>query len=367
MVAAHKISAKSLGDDVVSRASRRTDSIAGGNKLAVTASALKTTRVAVAVINLKHFNYVMREVTPELLVRVSELLASAGSESARQFRGVLDSFSGDHFILTFNAARLCPMTMQRACQSVIAFAKALETHKSIERIKELVQRQASTAAAAAATAQSRRKSVDGSASAAAAAAAAVPQPGTLLHICAGVASGIATVGNLGSKDIKRFSVIGEVFSRATELEHIANHRVPLPHEHRLPYSIFITSKDVVDVESAMTIEYLDYRRLRHVRTLQHQSSRGGGATTFDAVAIARVLREHAAGGDDDDEWMYAHQQANKAGDKNTEIRNLMFQQLDRGDFDEVENLISTNPGVPSADVVKHMSSSKSPTTSTDGE
>jgi class 3 adenylate cyclase len=344
-----RIGADALGDDFISRSSRRSDSIADSTKLSVTASALRTSRVAVAVINLRHFNFIAREITPELLVRVAELLASAGSEAAREFRGVLDSFSGDHFIFTFNAARLCPMMTQRACHSVVAFTKAIEKNKSVARIKELVQRQNSSALTGRRDSRASRRSTDGGDD-----SSTATQPSSLLHVCAGVATGMATVGNLGSKDIKRFSVVGEVFSRATELEAIANSRAPLPHEQCLPYSIFITSKDANDVEAAMNIEYVDYRHLRHARTLtQQQSSR--------AFAIARVLREHAAAATagQDNEWMYAHQSVNRASDRVVEVRNLMFQSLDRGDLDEVQNLISNNPDVPSGDAVKHLSLSTS--------
>ncbi len=113
-------------------------------------------------------------------------------------------------------------------------------------------------------------------------------------------------------------------------------------------SIFITSKDVNDVESAMNVEYLDYRRLKHARTFAQLRSRA----SVEAFAIARVLREHAAAAGQD-EWMYAL--ARDKSDRTVEVRNLMFQQLDRRDVDEVRQLLAAHPDVPSADIQQHLS------------
>jgi hypothetical protein len=297
-----------------------------------------------------------------------DALATAASDCAQRNRGVLDAFCGDHVVLTFNAVRMCPLGVQKAVSAAIHFSKALETNTSVTRIKDLAHRS------------------DG---------AGVARD-ELLHLCAGITSGVATVGNMGSSDTKRFSIIGEVYSRATELEQLgrahpqsgqrglnASQRdaaevnvlsisngstdgdlsssadnaaagAPpaqrsaarlVPFDTLLPYTIVVAARDADDVESMANLEYFNFVKLKHARAYRGSTTAGGGDGGF--TPIARITKEH---GEAADEWMYALKDASGAASHRAEIRNQLFQLLQRRDFDEIKAVIAANPDVPSDDV-----------------
>jgi class 3 adenylate cyclase len=282
-------------------------------RLGISAAALKTQRVGVAIVNLRQFNLVAREVSAELLVRLVDALATRAFKACAAHRGVVDSFMGDHFVFTFNAVRPCAMAVQKCVAAVLEFAREVETCSTVQRARAAV-----ASSVAGANAQQ-------------AAGGLAP-----LRVVAGVSSGPAIVGNLGCMEMKRFSIVGEAFSRACELETVVRtHRFAAQWTPQLPYTVGITSRDARDVESMAQIEYVDVRRMRHVANGQ-------------PTAVARVLVEHGADGKED-EWMYALKQG-LAQNAHTTLRNQAFLALERREYDAYRAILQDNPNLPHDDI-----------------
>jgi class 3 adenylate cyclase len=282
-------------------------------RLGISAAALKNQRVAVALVNLRQFNLVAREVIPDTLVRVVESLASRAFRACEKHRGVVDNFMGDHFVFTFNAARPCALAVQKCVAAVLEFAREVESCSTVQRAR--------AAAVAAAPPSANAQGVLG----------AMP-----LRVVGGVSSGPAIVGNLGCMEMKRFSIVGEAFSRACELEQIMRtHAHAAQWQPQLPYTVGITSRDARDVESMAQLEYVDVKRMRHVANGQ-------------PTAVARVLFEHGAG-DKEDEWMYSLKQG-LAQNAHTTLRNQAFLALERRDNDAYRRFMIENPDLPHSDL-----------------
>ncbi len=87
-------------------------------------------------------------------------------------KGIPEPFIGDHLLVSFNAVTVCGTHILAACRLALA---------------------ARTAAA---------------------------DPNTRLGLTIGLASGVASVGTLGSKTMKRFSILGGVVNAAFLLERL---------------------------------------------------------------------------------------------------------------------------------------------------
>jgi hypothetical protein len=90
------------------------------------------------------------------------------------------------------------------------------------------------------------------------------------------------------------------------------------------------------VEAVATLEYVDVRRMRHA---------GGGFP----IAVARVLAEHNASGNED-EWMYALNAATGSSGENIALRNRAFVLLEKRDHDGYRKLLAEHPQVPHDDI-----------------
>lgn len=100
---------------------------------------------------------------------VSDAVTLIGNE-VRAHRGVLQSFHGDHFIATFNAARTC----------------AAHANMAVTAGFKIIQQ--------------------------------APTSGMKLTLRAAVATGSCLVGNMGSSEMKVFNTIGPIFMQACVLE-----------------------------------------------------------------------------------------------------------------------------------------------------
>jgi class 3 adenylate cyclase len=138
---------------------------------------LKPKNCSVVVVNVKGFHASAKTMSSDLLLESHALLTSIVRTAAQTNRGVVDTFYGDHFTVTFNASAAAAAHSSKAatfCNAVLAKAAG--------------------------------ESVC---------------PGRFDGISIGAASGMAMVGNLGDSQLKRFSIVGPVLTRAMELERMA--------------------------------------------------------------------------------------------------------------------------------------------------
>lgn len=129
---------------------------------------LQSKRVTILYINTKGFHKKGADVLT-VGSHVNELTSTIHAICALQ-RGVIDSFHGDRFVLSFNAARYNAQGPQLAIRSALDIIVALG--------------------------------------------------GKVQAFSMGAATGKALVGQLGSTELKRFSIIGKVYSQAVTLERI---------------------------------------------------------------------------------------------------------------------------------------------------
>ena len=127
-------------------------------------------RVTVLAINGRGVHRMMNILAPATVVATTTHMAEAVMRSAHAHKGVVDSFHGDHFVISFNAARANAEGPVRAAQTALAFA---DVGIPVNRFSAM-----------------------------------------------GIASGRACVGNLGTATLKRLSIIGPVYSKAIALERL---------------------------------------------------------------------------------------------------------------------------------------------------
>lgn len=139
-----------------------------------TALKLMQRKVTVLYVNISNFHSFSRLATNDELLNVHGELLNAICRIAKDAKGVLDSFQGDRFILTFNAVT---NVGNHAC-SAAGCALAILQHLQ----------QAG--------------------------------PSKLQGVSCGLASGPCVVGNMGSSTVKRFSIIGHAFGQALILERL---------------------------------------------------------------------------------------------------------------------------------------------------
>ena len=195
------------------------------------AALLKTRRVGVLCLNVRGFTTAtVPSFGPTALTSLCSRLVETVNAVAGAERGVVDSFHGDHFVLTFNAVRVAGAPGRRAVVASFALREALaQLGASMAKTTGRCQEDSS----AAAQQQQQRKglpvvnnnnSKDPSgvvrvpASAMGAAVISSPPPLPLTALSMGAACGNATVGPLGSALSKRLSIIGPCYSRALRLQ-----------------------------------------------------------------------------------------------------------------------------------------------------
>jgi class 3 adenylate cyclase len=138
-----------------------------------TGTSLKRQRMTVVCVNLVGFNAAAAAAGPMMVVSAMDAAVERVLRHVADCRGVLDSFHGDRFLATFNAAAPCTAHSRRAAACALRCAAEL------------------------------------------------PTLGLRLAATAGVASGEALVGNVGAKAMKHFCAIGPAVSQAAVLERLA--------------------------------------------------------------------------------------------------------------------------------------------------
>lgn len=141
------------------------------------ASTLSYKRVTILAINVRGFHSMISNLTTATISSLSAELTKNVYDVCSSHRGVVDSFHGDHFILSFNAAKYNAQGAQRAVKAAMELAEMKNQLKN---------------------------TFDGS----------------NIHVLfsMGASTGKACVGQLGSDGMKRLSIIGKVYSRALALE-----------------------------------------------------------------------------------------------------------------------------------------------------
>eukprot|EP00744_Colponema_vietnamica_P005600 GILI01008191.1.p1 GENE.GILI01008191.1~~GILI01008191.1.p1 ORF type:complete len:1019 (+),score=207.57 GILI01008191.1:51-3059(+) len=127
------------------------------------ANGLATKRVTILSVNARGFHADINVFAPNTAIEPTNDITDTISNICNRERGVIDSFHGDHFVLSFNAARQNAEGPQKAARCAMDIIAAHEG---------------------------------------------------LMEFSMGLSTGKACVGHLGTATLKRLSIIGEVYSRA---------------------------------------------------------------------------------------------------------------------------------------------------------
>ena len=249
-------------------------------------------RVSILALNLTGFNGLVfgngHNSRPQRIFDVSTQLITIVVRQAQKERGVMDSFHGDHFILTFNASRAVAGSL----------GAAVRTAGNIEH--EI------------------RKDNLLSAS---------------VGVSAGAASGKAFVGTLGIDGYRRMSVVGPVFRMAVALEGVGAQFIyrtaPMWRNHpAAPASGCVVDETALKeiVNCGMYVQLIGVAQ--HASGMTGSTSRVYGAHYHGNAAAASV---------NDDEWLYELDQI-QAGDPYKES-NVAMESLVSGDLETCNRLV----------------------------
>ena len=168
---------------------------------------LAARNVSIIAFNLRDFHFSTHHADDGSLEQNYGKLLDAFQLIAKDHKGLLDSFHGDHFHFTFNAVRPCHSHATLAATAALKIV----SHMS---------------------AQSSHHSAIGS------------------RVSCGVATGRCLVGNLGSERTKRHSVIGTAYTQATVLERLCK-------RYGASTSVLLSSETAVECETHISFLYLD--------------------------------------------------------------------------------------------------------------
>ena len=226
-------------------------------------------RVAVLSVNLIGFHRLCASDRPSTKASnvhdVSTALLSAVVACAHQERGVMDSFHGDHFILTFNASRVVAGPLAAAIRTA---------HLIIEEVNE-----------------------DASFN-------------NCLGIAAGASAGRAHVGTFGIDGYRRLSVIGEPFRQATLLQQAAVQILRINNDGSSAATPLLCNGCLIEEPALKEIANSAFhaQAVGNLQTSRHRAS-GGEKAPLIAYLIHRAtpVQNAGKGGEvacDDGEWLY---------------------------------------------------------------
>jgi len=251
-------SVKSLNDETASQASTRSRKYLAAANAAAAVNAkvsLATQTVSVLVLNLRQFHDRIGELPVDGLVERYARLVAIVEREVNAHRGVVDSFHGDRFFISFNAVKPCANHAQRAASCALRIAADL--------------------------------------------------PGVQLGaaMTAGLATGRAQVGNLGSNTLKRFNTIGAVYPQAAALERLCK---------RYGSDVQLLTHDIAfaDVEHA-TIAFVQVIDAVALPGPNAKPVRIAAVRARAQVKVAPPKKE-APEAAVDDEWMYQLNEGQKA-------------------------------------------------------
>eukprot|EP00672_Neobodo_designis_P028871 CAMPEP_0174834206 /NCGR_PEP_ID=MMETSP1114-20130205/4691_1 /TAXON_ID=312471 /ORGANISM="Neobodo designis, Strain CCAP 1951/1" /LENGTH=1290 /DNA_ID=CAMNT_0016068113 /DNA_START=235 /DNA_END=4107 /DNA_ORIENTATION=- len=279
---------------------------------------LRAEMISVVAVDLAGFHLACRDVTHDRLSKLISNTVTAVQAVATRHKGVLDSFNGDHFLLTFNAAKPCPQHTLRAAQ--VAHALAVTFVKPVA---------AKADASPGAPLVEFADTPDTSEPDARVAAESAP---FALHARIGLASGRAFIGHAGNDAIKSFNVIGSAITHAVALQRLAK-----LYQRR---SVLVPQRVLHDLSKAFEIRPLDVVPLPGgtkpvvIGEIIRRFSGGAGAAgptpavaaankATEAWAAKNAERQHpnaanqrkssdSTGVDDGAAWMFAQRQSQLA-------------------------------------------------------
>ena len=159
-------------------------STAGGTPLAMCIGMdriLNRRQLSVMAINIRNFSAAMHGLTAGQFLAVHEAIVAAVDGSSRRCRGCVDSFLGDHFLLTFNAASNAPSHRRNAADCALQIQEAIaQIHVPVVEADD----------------------------------AARPR----LFLSAGIGSSSCVVGNFGVPGLMKLTLFGPAIGRAVALE-----------------------------------------------------------------------------------------------------------------------------------------------------
>lgn len=227
------------------------------------ASGLATRQVTMAMINLVGFHDVAGTKGPSACETLHTEYLRIIEAACTEFKGVFDSFSGDHVVVSFNASNSVPSHLTRCAAMICAIEQAV--HKRNVSKPQL--------------------------------------PPMGVRIAA--ATGRCLVGNVGTDKIKRFTIIGSIVNQCSVLLQLAK---------------MWKVSNVVSV-AAMDVMELEYQ-IQPVGVAQLPlSSISGNEVTAVGVPFTPVGTIVAAKKANDDEWMYQLNAGSNVDDENKALRN----------------------------------------------
>jgi class 3 adenylate cyclase len=246
---------------------------AGGSGGALAPGTTTVRLVTAVAVNIVGFHAATLRDGASRLGNVTEALTAVVVAAAAQERGVVDSFHGDHFFLTFNAASSCATHAIRAVKCALHIGQRCS--------------------------------------------AAFGDLG--MRVVAGIASSAARCGSLGCAESRRFSIVGAAVPQAHALEQLVR-RHRREGAWRPPaagsYRIAVAPGMLEELRTQIAFECIDVAPLPVTTTApnaipQRRPSQRRHATTAVAPArvalsvVSQVLGELAANPEEDNEWMYA--------------------------------------------------------------
>jgi hypothetical protein len=282
--------------------------------------------VSVVYVNVVGFHQAALREGAARLAQMSETLTSAVVSATAAERGVVDSFHGDQFVLTFNAAAACATHATRAPRCALRIAQRchqLTTNGGPavlgSPIDLLPSRSSFLFEQLSTSNQSGSAGVNGP---------------SVFVITAGVATGPARCGTLGCNQSRRFSVVGAPAPQAAALERLVRHH-PRQHLWRAPvgcvptpptaafstsYRVAVAQPQFEDLRAHFSFECVDVAILPTYTPPNTLASNllARGSVVVDSAsqpsiavvpvyAVAQLLGELSAVEGREDEWMYAAQ------------------------------------------------------------
>jgi class 3 adenylate cyclase len=175
---------------------------------------LQTRRVTVLVGNVNRFHTLLDVVGAQVLQRCHAIVVDHILSAVNRFKGVLDSFFGDHFMVTFNSSVACSRPAIRATR-LISDASTMLLHAAAEYGDgSTVPRSTALGNCDHEVTHHQTSREGGTQSSARSIAAAAQAPWSLRIGCA---TGSAICGNFGSDRMRRFCAVGPVVSHANAL------------------------------------------------------------------------------------------------------------------------------------------------------
>ena len=164
-------------------------------------------RVTVLAMNVRGFHaYVVNASVPSSVDTPVSTLTSAIASIAAAHKGVVDSFHGDRFVISFNAVRNNAEGPSKAARA------ALKIIRKCSQALEII----------AAEGRGRGGGRGGPARRVSDSNNTKNEIDPRIDLALGIATGRASVGSLGCDKMKRFSIIGPVYSKATALQRMAS-------------------------------------------------------------------------------------------------------------------------------------------------